>query len=264
MSKHTYFYPVKKHHLTAVQQLWDSIRAGEKITSFFPKFKRDITRAGELNLPLERQVRAWAKDVAAGIIPRPSAAGESYPDFAPPLQLNIVGNVSEEALTEIRDACRKAIGRIIHLRSETDQPEVIALRSTSEPAEPTETVVHLTEQEIDELVEANNLELQWDANGVSPPAVPLRQDDEQAAIAEANNMWRSAEAASSFVVDTMILNRTDPSLSETSEAEDPVKDAIDIIVDHYQQKAFAKARKEAAADAARALRFFADKVEASA
>lgn len=218
MSKHTYFYPVKKHHLTAVQQLWDSILAGENVTSFFPKFKRDITRAGELNLPMERQVRAWAKDVAAGIIPRPSAAGEPCPDFAQPLQLNIVGNVSEEALTEIRDACRKTIGRIIHLESETDQPEVIALRSTSEPAEPTETVVHLTEQVIDELIEANNLELQWDANGVPPPA-------------------------------------GNDSL---------VQEAVDIIVNHYQEKAFAKARKEAATDAAHALRFFADKVEASA
>jgi len=208
MSKHPCFYPVKKTYLTPLQQMWDDIHAGEKITSFFPKFKRDITRAGELNLPLERQVRAWAKDVAAGVIPRPSTIGGTLSDEctdknAPPSPVSGARNSAIQKAAEQAPA-----GKVEHLSSE---PEIT----------------------VDELTSA----------------------------IEAGNSKHEADTAMS-PIDTMADIMT--SGTEPAADHDPVKDAIDIIVDHYQQKAFAKARKEAAIDAAKALRFFADKVEASA
>jgi hypothetical protein len=45
---------------------------------------------------------------------------------------------------------------------------------------------------------------------------------------------------------------------------DPVQDAVDIIVKHYEEQEFAKARTVAAAKAAAALREFANRIEASA
>lgn len=196
MSKHPYFYPVKKSHLVPMQELWSAIKTGGKSTSYFPKFKRDIVRAGELHLPQERQVRAWAKDVAAGLIPCPSIVGETVSDDG------IVGSP------------------LPHPAKTTLKPE---------PA-PSDTV------------------------GADRPAPDV---DQKPADAAALTDTYPPEPTK------LVVTFTAPIEPEVTE-EDPVRDAVDIIVNHYQDKAFAKARKEAAGDAARALRHFADKVEASA
>lgn len=193
MSNHTYFYPIKSQYLVPMQNLWDSIKSGEKVQTCFRTLRREITLAGVMYLPTERQVRALANDILGGKIPRPTEVDEKLP--------------SETS---------KA----------TDTETSVELQDGDQEINPCETIVTC-----DDFV---SVDVDWsksiNVDTSDHPSLPI--------------------ASARGTVD----------VSE----EDPINDAVDIIVKHYQEKAFAKARHDAAMEAARALRHFADKVEASA
>jgi hypothetical protein len=231
MSKHhPYFYPIEKNRLTAFQALWDNIKDGVHVQTAFARLKRNLTIAGELSLPQERQVRAWARDVTAGLVVRPSAVGEDLPaDFIPTASTvpNAVASVPK------KKAVKKA-APIDKSAYEIDRGDI--------PAEDARTVFNRDDTPIDVLA----------AGKAMRGEVPKTLSE---VIAEANPVESTPAEAD--------LAAKMPQAVATVEEDDPVKEAVDIIVTHYQDRAFAKARRDAAAEAARALRHFADKVEAS-
>jgi hypothetical protein len=214
MSKHhPYFYPIEKQRLTSFQALWDNVKEGVHVQTAFARLKRNLTIAGELRLPQERQVRAWARDVIAGLINRPSAIGEDLPtDFTPTVSTapNAVASIPK----------KKVVKKAAPIDKSAYEPEPIDVLAAGK---------------------AMRGEQPKTLSEVMAGARPVEGTPAEAYIAP--RMRRAVE---------------------TVEEDDPVKEAVDIIVTHYQDKAFAKARRDAAAEAARALRHFADKVEASA
>jgi hypothetical protein len=219
MSKHhPYFYPIEKQRLTAFQALWDNVKDGVHVQTAFARLKRNLTIAGELRLPQERQVRAWARDVIAGLIDRPSAIGEDLPtDFTP------TASTAPSAVASIPK--KKVVKKAAPIDKSAYEP--VAVPS----------------------VEQVQARIEISLPDISSPE----------AIYDL-----TTNATNAIVSDADALPFINLRPGAPVEEDDPVKEAVDIIVTHYQDKAFAKARRDAAAEAARALRHFADKVEASA
>ena len=226
--KHPYFYPIRKGRLLPMQAIWDNVREGEKFSTYWPRFKRSLTLSGELALPQERQVRAWSRDVLAGLIPRPSAVGEQEPDLTPkeepaaaPAEAAPVAQEVEATVIE-PGGVLEALGVGVPVGNEEQA-------SITPPDDVADYIV----------------------------AAEISFEDLKAAV---KSVSETVPHGRIEVINTPLINAD----NEADEVFDPVEYSVNAIIKHYQDQEFALARQVAAKKAAEALRYFAAKIEAAA
>lgn len=284
MSEHgiPFFNDVPTAAIPATQKLWDAIDVpGYNALVAYNIFVSDLQASG-IEAPPRTAVRRWAAGVEAGLIDRP-ITGENKlrvkKTVATPAAVSDESEPSSETTTlkAIEVAPKERKSGTLKLRRQLSDNEVTALKAIKEM------------RTADVVLESPDCKHFSVAGDIRADEVSEIWSDAQAPIEDGSTAAEYLADRCFMVSDDVDFNEVcrvmdecrhtgdgtllpEDDLKSSTEADnhsheisaDPVQDAVDIIVKHYEEQEFAKARTVAAAKAAAALREFANRIEASA